>query len=154
MWVASLGHLTSLPCQLSQWLPASCQSVRMLFPVQEPKYSTRGQGSQQTVQLAEEQCKSDLSATPTCNMLWPWKPRPRPSAFYRFICTATGTRRSNTIYRAYSMCEAEINFTILTNREFQLRVRSKLQIISHIYVTTCRLRPGPPDWLGTDLKID
>ena len=103
------------------------------------------------MKIAKEQCKSELSATLTCSMPWP--------VFYHFISTATGTRGSNAIYRAYQICEGEIKSTILTNREFpnfQLRVHSKLQIISHIYVVTYRLRPGPKpeDLLGTDMKID
>ena len=33
------------------------------------------------MKIAEEQCNSELSATPTCNMPWPRQPRPRPSVF-------------------------------------------------------------------------
>ena len=67
------------------------------------------------MKIAEEQCKSELSTIPPCNMPRPRYPRPRPSV-YRFISTATGSRRSDTICRTHSISEAEINSTILTDR--------------------------------------
>ena len=103
------------------------------------------------VKIAEEQCKSELSAMPTCNMPWPRlvdSPDLGPIGPVFFIVSCAPPlvpcTRSNTIHRAYT----QLNYVQLrsTNKQrisswgFTASIKS-LAIFT--YVATCGLKPGP-----------